>query len=271
MIRGILPGQCSSEDVQSHGTVGLTNDERGVSDLVGFVLTFAVIIAAVGIVSTFGVSSLNDIQQGEQLNNAERAFQILAENFNEIERGQAPRRTSEIDLREGSVLVANDSTFTVGVRNTPFNVTVPLQRIQYSQDNTIIAYENGATLRADRISNGSTLRDRPDIVCTEERAIISIVQLDADLDRQLGSGKVQVTGVEQNETVLYPLNRSGRHSATYSDQVNVTLDNRFLSGWDNYFSREESNWSRVNRQKWTCDGVSHVYVRQTTINVTFVR
>ncbi|WP_136717836.1 DUF7289 family protein [Halorientalis salina] len=245
-------------------------DERALSDVIGFVLTFSVIVASVAIVSTFGMQALEDIRGNEQENNAQRAFQVMAENFKEIERGRAPRRSSELKLNEGSLTVVNDSAFQVGVGGTGFNRTIYPQRIQYEHDNTFIGYENGATLRGNIQSGGSAMQYRPELVCTDNRAIVSFIELETSFDRSLSGGTLRVTGDLQRSELIYPEKRTGKPNATSGDQVNVTVDSTFARGWRNYLE-DRDNWERANSRKWSCTDVDQVYIRKTVIRVTFVR
>lgn len=246
------------------------DDERGLSDVIGFVLTFAVIVASVGIVSTFGMQALDDLQGHEQENNAQRAFKVMAENFKEIERGRAPRRSSELKLHDGGVTVVNESSFQIGVEGTGFNRTIYPQRIQYKRENTFLGYENGATLRGNILNGGSAMQHKPELVCTEDRAVISFIVLETEFSRKLAGGTLRVTGDLNRSKVVYPRNRTGEQSATSSDQVNVVVDSDFGSGWANYFENT-GNWKRANVRKWSCKDVKQVYIRKTVIEVTFVR
>ncbi|MFC6988243.1 hypothetical protein ACFQJD_05030 [Haloplanus sp. GCM10025708] len=80
--------------------------DRAVSDVVGFVLVFSLIITSVGVVTVFGISTLEDARTDERINNAERAFDVLADNFDDIARGGAPSRATEIKLAETSLTLA---------------------------------------------------------------------------------------------------------------------------------------------------------------------
>jgi len=52
----------------------LSTDDRGVTELVSYVLIFSLVIATIGTVTVLGMSTLMDRQQAEQLNNVERSF-----------------------------------------------------------------------------------------------------------------------------------------------------------------------------------------------------
>lgn len=254
-------------------------DERGLSDLIGFVLTFAVILASVALVSTFGLSSLDDIQGNEQVTNAERAFTVLAEGFDEIERGRAPRRTSEIELSEGGLTVTENTEFRVWVNGSAaaappphgndWNRTIQTDSLRYKRGDKTIVYENGATFRSTGPSGGSIVEDKPTITCTEDTAIVSFIVLSTESDRNLGSGTVRVTGTLNTSTVLYPTGRN--RSTRDGTDVTVSVDSPRAQGWKTYFIGDQENWEEVNGDTYVCADVEETIVRRTVIDIEFTR
>lgn len=77
-------------------------DNRAVSEVVGFVLTFSLVTMAIAIVFTAGFGGLQDTQQAEQVNNVERAFDVLDTNVQEVQRQEAPSRATEMRLSGGA-------------------------------------------------------------------------------------------------------------------------------------------------------------------------
>ncbi|MDZ7730673.1 MAG: hypothetical protein U5K37_06770 [Natrialbaceae archaeon] len=62
----------------------ISRDDRGVSELVGFTLSFGIIMASIALLYGFGYPGIIDYQEHEQLNNAERSFDAMAENFDDV-------------------------------------------------------------------------------------------------------------------------------------------------------------------------------------------
>ena len=78
-------------------------DERGVSDVVGFVLVFALVTATVGVVYTTGIQGLTGSRDVERVNNAERAFDVFANNVDDVIRRGAPSRATEVKLADADL------------------------------------------------------------------------------------------------------------------------------------------------------------------------
>ena len=79
-------------------------DERGVSDVLAFMLVFAMILGSVILMSTTGMMAMQGYQEGEQSHNAQRAMQSLAANFDDVLRYDGvTERYGELSLRGGTI------------------------------------------------------------------------------------------------------------------------------------------------------------------------
>jgi len=128
--------------------------DRGVSDLIGFILIFSLIAISVGTVYVVGFSGLQDARNAEQLTNTERAFDVLADNIDDIVRNDAPNRATEFRLYEAGLVVGQQTTFSVEITNVgpPNTASVTTYPIVYEpqRSSTTIRYVNGAVIRQDR-------------------------------------------------------------------------------------------------------------------------
>jgi hypothetical protein len=254
----------------------VAGSDRALSDLVGFILAFAVILSGVAIVSTIGTDILEDIKGNQQANNAQQAFGLMAENFDEIENGRAPTRTSEINLHSGRLRATNSSNFTVRIErpSDPDIVrTVFTEQIRLRPDpgsNSVVVYENGASIRGKNSTTTGIVENRPTLTCQNEAAIVSLVRIDAPTNRQLGEGTVRISGTRTNSGTLYPFNRTGDNSSTHVRNANLTVDSSFEDAWYKHLT-VDGNWTRYDDDTVSCQQVDRVYVRQTVINVSFVR
>lgn len=92
--------------------------ERGLSDLIGYVLVFSLVALAVGFVAVAGVSTLNDAKAAEQASNAERAFDVMADNMQDVYQAGAPNRATEISLADAALHTTSTATINVSGWNT---------------------------------------------------------------------------------------------------------------------------------------------------------
>jgi len=209
------------------------------------------------------------VQSDEQALNAQRGFQSLGENLNQIDRRQVPGRSGEISLSGGALFAdsgSNGPTLEVST-DTGETFTTETGRIVYrSGDDTRVLLENGAVIRKDERADQGIVVQRPNVVCkggANPYAVVSIVKLDADVNSIGGDGTVQIVGREQSSTLLY--------SDTASD---VTVDysgSDFQDAWSTHFDRT-GDWDDTGGAA-ECDfggGDGHVIVRRTVIEIDFV-
>lgn len=247
-------------------------EDRGVSDVVAFTLTFSIIITSVGIVSAVGFSVLQDVQADEQSLNAQRGFQSLGESFNEIDRGHVPGRSGEISLSEGALYTrtgsgSDRSTLEVNVDGNTYTTDVGTLVYESQADSTQILLESGAVLRKDKFADQAIVVQSPNMVCDtgsgSPYAIVSIVKLTSDENTQGGDGTVQIVGREESSTLLYS-DLAGSVTVDYGDS-------QYTDAWEQHFDGE-GDWSTTGSDEAECSfsGDGQVIVRRTVIDVDFV-
>ena len=241
----------------------LAEDDRGVSEVIAFILVFVIILGSVGILYMAGFSSLQNTQETEQLMNAERAMESLVANLNDVQRHAGiEERAGELNLRGGTLEVESGMTnVTVNDSNGDevTNVT-DIQALTYSEGDTEISYHGGALFGS---AGGDSVDLRsPAARCAADSAVMTIAVIDRDEVRMTTDGTVEVTAVEQ-ETETYRLDGG--------NDANVTLeDAAHAQGWQTGLERngwdvEESGDDLVV----TCDGADRMVVRLVTIDLEF--
>lgn len=205
--------------------------DRAVSEVVSYVLVFALIVSAVGIVSVSGLGTLQDTRNDEQIDNAERAFDVLADNLADIHRRDAPSRATEISLGEAQIATEDNVTMNVSVYDGGWhNESWKIRPLVYTGDeDRKLVYEAGAVFRTSNGgADGVRIHDPPFVV-SEDRVLISVVGLNRP-DRQALSGS----------TVLIRGNNRGTTLAdnTATDASSVTVSFRGTDRtqlWSGYF------------------------------------
>lgn len=237
--------------------------ERGVSDVVAFILVFATIIGSVTLLSTVGFQVMSDYQETEQLRNAERAMGSLADNFNDLVRYDGiEQRYGELSLREGTIRTGSGGTdIRVEFENgsgADYDETYSLGEFAYESGNDVIAYEGGGVVRSAR-DGGSAMLERPKLTCDpdSETALVSLVAIEADNRSIQSSGGVGVT--------MTVTDRSREIHEVASGPVEVTVqdaDTEYDRAWDT--ALDDGEWSDGE-----CSGVERVVVTVVTVDVTY--
>lgn len=246
----------------------MRGDERAVSDLIAFVLVFAVVIGSVGLISVTAFSSMESLQEDEQMKNAERGMGALADNFNDVLRYDAiEERAGELSLREGTVRTGSGGptanvTVYYGGESDSYETT--LGRFVYDRGGTTIAYEGGGVFRGEE-NGGDIDLERPRLKCNADgAAVVSLVAIDAD-DRALQSPD------GQEFTVIEDRDHENRTVETYTedvDHVNVTVENTdFENGWESTLDRGDWGWDDAEGTG-TCDA-ERATVRIVVVDLEF--
>jgi hypothetical protein len=88
--------------------------ERGVSDIVAFTLTFAIIITGVGLVSTVALEPITDFSDRQDVVNSERAFQAAATTIEELSRGGGVYEQFDVVPGDGNLYLARQQPASTG-------------------------------------------------------------------------------------------------------------------------------------------------------------
>ena len=268
----------------------LRNDDRAVSEVVAFVLVFAIILGSVGILYSTGFQAMDDYQENEQLVNAERAMDALADNFNDVIRySGVNQRYGELSLRDGTITTSDSGTklnITIdGVgggepigtngdgtfANYSDEATVDLGEFTYTSDGEIIAYEGGGLVRVGE-SGWSDMRKQPQITCAEDSdtAVISLVAISSDAQTvQSSSGRGVTMAVENRSSKVYD------EDDFNDDDGDVTIaiedgDTDYEDAWNSTLSTERDweNGSNGNIER-TCSDRERVVVTIVEVDIEF--
>lgn len=109
---------------------------KGVSDVVSWILVFAVIASGVALIFTFGATELNQAQLQEQDNNIERALVIFYSNNSNVVEDIAPSRSTEIDLYDSEIQIVENTTRA--------RYSVPSEDIQFTNVSDTVKIESGS-------------------------------------------------------------------------------------------------------------------------------
>lgn len=224
--------------------------DRGVSEVLSYTLVFSLVVTSVAIVSVGGLGTLQDARDAEQLDNAERAFDVLTDNVADIVKQGAPSRATEISLGQAQLVTDSNVTVNVSVRQGGTWSRVgswEVRPIVYNgNQERAIAYEAGAVFRTNRDS-GIVIREPP-IVVNDERALVSVVGLNSPSVQSLGGSTVLVRTTHRSTDVAFA-DRSGS-----VEELNVTVESPRAGLWKTYLqSKGFTDCTDINDEKIGCD------------------
>lgn len=215
------------------------NKDRAVSEIIGFMIIFGVLLGTISLVYLNAVPRLGDVRDTEHVNNAERAFSVLQDNLNDIiVRGDQARGT-EINIRDSELKVGGLTWVNVSIGGERYNNT--LNRIVYRVGGERVVYENGAVIRAS--GDGSAMVFEPDWRVTDDTVIVPVIRT---------SGNGSFVG---SETIL--VRASGGISSwdvNHSKTVEISVHSEYSRAWENYMRGfTEADSVTVNGDKVTME------------------
>lgn len=207
--------------------MSLARDDRGVSETLGFIFVFALILSTVGLTFAVGYGNLRDARDVERINNAERAFDVFADNVDDVIRQGAPSRATELKLANAQLRLGDPVRVNVSVTRggTTGQSTATFQPVVYSDgEGRQIIYANGAVFRTGTSGSAVAVR-RSGILLSDEGVVIPMVQT-----RLVSSSPSSVGGtttvlvrtelVSEDERLFSPMNAS----SVPADSVNVSVN-----------------------------------------------
>lgn len=238
--------------------------DRAVSEVVAFVLVFAIVISSIGLLYAVGFDGIANLQEAERDDSANQAFEALAIGFDDVQRDTRSKLEVSLDLSGGSLSVDDSSELDVTVNgDAPSNTTTNGSALVYTASGTDIVYENGAVIRSDE-SGGEIVTRAPRFRCRPDadRAVVSLFTIEDDFGGISSSGEltfdVEATDDADDSRLLF--------QRTDADEVRIDFsDSNYEDAWESYFEEAEG-WELD-----AGDGVCEVDGSPSSEGTVFVR
>lgn len=212
-------------------------NDRGVSEVLGFVLVFAIVTATIGIVFASGFGSLAAVQQAEQLENMERAFDVLDDNLADLHRRDAPSRATELKLAGGSVGTQEPvelTIYSVNTSNASRNETFRTSSNPLVYDNgegSKIVYSLGAILRTD--NGNSAMLSEPSWFNDSAHAVFPLISTYPRSGNEHLGGNTKLLVVARRDTTatnVFSVNGPA------DVRVNITVESPRADAWNRFLA-----------------------------------
>jgi hypothetical protein len=239
--------------------------DRAVSNTLGFVFVFSLIVLTASIVSVSGFGALEGVRDAERINNAERAFDVLADNMADIQHENAPSRSTEIKLADASLGLGAPTEIQVTVGGTSYpSSPVQTRPVVFSAADTEIVYVAGAVMREE--PSGAVMLREPSFLVTADHTAIQLPGLRSSDDSTMsGSTTVLVRAVKTNSKVLTT------QTGSYSVAIEVETTPTRAETWRRYFQDQSAcsvgGTGGTATCTYTTTGSADVVLSRTTVQV----
>ena len=210
------------------------SEDRGVSEVLGYVLVISIVTVTIAVVLTMGIGGLEAAQQSEEINNMERAFDVLAYNAQQLIDERSPHRATEFRIGDGSVRLGDPIVISVYVDGELIeNESVTVQPIVYEHQNGAqIVYESGAVIRSD--DAGAHMLSEPRMADHDDHLIVHGIRT-----RASGHSANQVS---ESGTMLLRKERIRTDrvftGVNESSDIELVIESPRADAWDHYLESQ---------------------------------
>lgn len=235
--------------------------DRAVSDVLGYVLIFTLVLSSVAVVTVGGYEGLNAIRDAERFDNAERVFDVLDGNVDDHLESRVPGRATEVRLSDARLGFGDPVTVNLSVPDVGYNRTT-LDPVVYTQsDDREMVYAGGATIRRDRgparVIDGPPFR-------VGDRTVLTLLETRGRTGGVSGSARVLVR-TEYVSQSMHTYDGPQTGSAT----LNITSPR--ADAWADWYEAETGTACTVTGGVATCPiSADVIHVRRVTVDVSVV-
>lgn len=246
----------------------MQNDD-GVSEAIGFILIFSIVVLGIAIVVLYGFPLLIAGQGSADMRNMEQTMIVLQNDLKSISYKMVPYKETALQVQGGVLFVTGDSGFfEVIVDGTPvYENSIGQIRYVSDLDSTRIAIENGAVLTRPERGDGSAMLAEPRWYYDdhEDILIISFIEVHTERDRALsGVGRIEMRsdpGQKITHEYTLPVDSLEIHYTPLSPEHDYSV------AWENYLT------GRLGMVKGPTSSYTHpsalkLVVQETVIAIT---
>lgn len=249
-------------------TRSLAEDERSVSEVLGYIIVFGIVLTAIIAIVVGGVPILEDARDTSQVENAERAFDITASNFADLYEQGAPSRATQIDLGAGNLYYDNNVTITVNNGGDTLGTAEFRPVVMSVTDNRNVIYEGGAVFRGSP-GEETMRRDPPFLLEEDDRALIPLVKTHSSVVESAGSRTILLRGVAEDRDLT-------NEDDTQPGDIEIVIESPRYDAWAQGLERQTDAEcdTEPDDNEAICeldlDGDSSVYVTKHQIELQII-
>jgi hypothetical protein len=235
----------------------MLNSRNAVSEIVGYMLIFTIVVLSIGLMYIYGYPILEDLQNRIRFQNAEQGFAILQADLDRVVFDQAPVKTTKINTGGGSINAASSGDRITIVVNSSgvkkYEVTREMGIVEYRHLGKRIAYMDGGVFIKE--SERSYLRVPPKIYVYNDTetlnltVIISIFSIYCTYPTMGGGERVSVLSKYNRSSASAFINQSFN-----SSDSNVTIvinSSLYADAWESHLMdlQKRANDPRIEVQR----------------------
>jgi hypothetical protein len=221
------------------------SNDRGVSESIGFLLIFSIVIAGIGLVTLYGYPLLIKQQVSADEKIMEKNMIVLQNDVKSLAYKTVPYKETSLKIGSGSLSVYNSSyqpsfsNITIKVSGTPTPIVDRFEpgelRYESVSAQTDISLQNGAVVMRPRLSNGSVVLAEPRWFYDAPTKTMVFNLINFTSDGIMGREGIGTVRMKLNGTNYYSYTIAPGSSVTLIYTPNPGVD--YSIAWDNYLTK----------------------------------
>lgn len=213
-------------------------DDRAVSEAIGFIILFSIVISGIGLVMLYGYPMLLEGQISSDERNMEQMMINVQNDIKLLTYSNVPYRDVVLNVAGGSLWVHDfsDTSQLFTITYSGYADTFQSGEIQYISDggNAVITIENGAIVKRQQNGEGSTMVAEPRWFYDDDTDtfVIFLTRIKAaDTYFLDGVGNIPMSMLDAPEVT--DLSSAG---GTVTIEYTKDLNDDYSKAWENYFT-----------------------------------
>ena len=209
--------------------------ESAVTEVVGFIIVFSIIMLAIGVIYAVGYPSIQSSKENTQFQNTEQSFMVLQSDIKMVAFDQAPVKTMKTSLGGGSLTVNPDAGW-IDVSTTAVGqiCNVTIGAIEYEKSGRSIAYEGGGVW--EKYPSGAAIKlSEPRIFVHEvegnKTVFVSIINISSEKGISSVGGEGTASVVARFHSTSSPY----INSTSIPENVTIVVTSDYADAWKRYF------------------------------------
>jgi len=244
----------------------------GVSETIGFIIIFGIVLTGIGIVTLYGYPALLQEQANANIKNMEKNMLVLQSDLKSLTFKSVPYQETALQVSGGTLMIRKDipnsPDFTIHIGGNSESFKPGELRYVSSDGQATLTLENGAVhVRYWSSPNGSAMLATPswyyDSKLDTPTYVIQLIRINGSSDMaQTGIGTVRMQ-LEPDSFQSNPI------PVTNSDYIeyNPNLANHYGVAWNNYLRNPDLQFTESSGKFYFKDGSQLI---KKYYNVTFL-
>jgi hypothetical protein len=243
-------------------------DDSGVSESLGYILVFAIVLTGIAGIVFFGVTMLNDAKDRNNFQNVQQGLTVVQSDLKRVAMEQAPLKTSKLHV-EGGALSTNFSSSSLRVDFNGYVYDNKTGEINYNSNTgqKTLSIEEGGLWLSYGPGAGDLVIAPPRIFSSPENGavVINVIRLN-------GTDSTFATSGTTNVMMEYLGNRVYTYQAPPNTDLTITVDTNYPDAWARFIQDAMNGFPvAINvtdtRMRATISGINQVTVSEHTINI----